>query len=194
MIRLGHFNVVLDACVLYDSVMRDFLLCLAEKELYRPIWSKEICKEVEKNLVQRIEYPKAQKIVNAINQAFPEAMDLNKSENIDFKNTSIDLKDRHIVSTAICSDSQVILTNNIKHFPQEDLKQFSIEAQTPDEFLVNILNLSYKKVLKIFEEMEGKYTNPVVPREVLLQRMKVRAPKFTSMIIPYLDGSITRIY
>lgn len=194
MIRLGHFNVVLDACVLYDSVMRDFLLCLAEKELYRPIWSKEICKEVEKNLIQRIEYSKAQKIVNAINQAFPEAMDLNKSENIDFKNTSIDPKDRHIVSTAICSDSQVILTNNIKHFPQEDLKQFSIEAQTPDEFLVNILNLSYKKVLKIFEEMEGKYTNPVVPREVLLQRMKVRAPKFASMIIPYLDGSITRIY
>jgi hypothetical protein len=121
-------------------------------------------------------------------------MDLNKSENIDFKNINIDPKDRHIVSTAICSDSQVILTNNIKHFPQEDLKQFSIEAQTPDEFLVNILNLSYKKVLKIFEEMEGKYTNPVLPRDVLLQRMKVRAPKFTSMIIPYLDGSITRIY
>ena len=75
MIRLGHFNVVLDACVLYDSIMRDFLLCLAEKELYRPIWSKEICQEVEKNLVQRIDYSKAQKIVNAINQAFPEAMD-----------------------------------------------------------------------------------------------------------------------
>lgn len=194
MIRLGHFNVVLDACVLYDSVMRDFLLCIAEKELYRPIWSKEICQEVEKNLVQRIDYSKVQKIVNALNQAFPEAMDLNNSANIDFKDTNIHPKDRHVVSTAICSDSQVILTYNVKDFPQEDLIQFSIEAQTPDEFLVNILNLSYKKVLKIFEEMESKYTNPMIPREVLLQRMKARAPKFTSMIIPYLDGSITRIY
>lgn len=194
MIRLGHFNVVLDACVLYDSIMRNLLLCIADKELYRPVWSNKICNEVEHNLTKKISLDKAKKIITTINEAFPEAMDLNNSENIDFKNLNINPKDRHVVSTAICSNSQVILTYNIKDFPAEDLNQFSIEVQTPDEFLINILNLSYKKVLNIYEEMESQYKNPPIPREILLQWFKARAPKFTSMIIPYLDGSITRIY
>lgn len=194
MIRLGNFNVVLDSCVLYDSLIRDLLLCIAEKELYRPVWSNEICNEVERNLIKKIGSEKANNLIKTINQAFPEAMDLNNSENIDLKNTNIAPKDRHVVCTAICSNSQVILTYNMQDFPQGDLKQFSIEVQTPDEFLINILNLSYKRVLNIYEEMESLYANPPIPREILLQWLKQKVPKFTGMIIPYLDGSITRIY
>lgn len=53
MISLGNFNVVLDACVLYDSHLRDLLLRLAEKELYQPVWSTIICDELKRNLVKK---------------------------------------------------------------------------------------------------------------------------------------------
>jgi len=196
MIRLGNFNVVLDACVLYDSLIRDFLLMIADKELYQPVWSPTICEEVKRNLLSqaKIKEDKACRLIKIINDAFPEAMLINQIDNLRLKDTSINEKDRHVVITAICSNSQVIVTYNIKDFPNDILKQFSIEAQTPDEFLLNILHLSYKKVLDIYSEMEAKYKNPPVHREELLKRLKSRVPKFTSSITPYLDGSITRLY
>lgn len=49
MIKLGNFTVVIDTCVLYDSLLRDILLRLAEKELYQPIWSNVICDELKRN-------------------------------------------------------------------------------------------------------------------------------------------------
>ena len=67
MIRLGNFNVVLDACILYDSHIRDLLLRLAEKELYQPIWSNSICEEVHRNLKNRIGDEKSSKIIKIIN-------------------------------------------------------------------------------------------------------------------------------
>lgn len=196
MIRLGNFNVVLDACVLYDSLIRDFLLMIADKELYQPIWSPIICEEVKRNLISQatVKEDKAQKLITIINEAFPEAMLINQTDNLSLADTKINEKDRHVVITAICSNSQVIVTYNIKDFPNDILKKFSIEAQTPDEFLLNILHLSYKKVLDIYSEMEAKYKNPPVPREELLKRLKSRVPNFTSSITPYLDGSITRLY
>lgn len=196
MIRLGNFNVVLDACVLYDSLIRDFLLMIADKELYQPVWSPTICEEVKRNLISQanIKEDKAQRLIKIINEAFPEAMLINQIDNLSFNDTSINEKDRHVVITAICSNSQVIVTYNIKDFPNDILKQFSIEAQTPDEFLLNILHLSFKKVLDIYSDMEVKYKNPPIPREELLKRLKSRVPNFTSSITPYLDGSITRLY
>lgn len=196
MIRLGNFNVVLDACVLYDSLIRDFLLMIADKELYQPVWSPIICDEVKRNLISqgKIEEDKVNKLITIINEAFPEAMIINQTDNLGLKDTDINEKDRHVVITAICSNSQVIVTYNIKDFPNDILKKFSIEAQTPDEFLLNILHLSYKKVLDIYADMEAKYKKPPIPREELLKRLRSRAPNFVSTITPYLDGSITRLY
>lgn len=196
MIRLGNFNVVLDACVLYDSLIRDFLLMIADKELYQPVWSPIICDEVKRNLISqgKIEEDKVNKLITIINEAFPEAMIINQTDNLALKDTDINEKDRHVVITAICSNSQVIVTYNIKDFPNDILKKFSIEAQTPDEFLLNILHLSYKKVLDIYADMEAKYKKPPIPREELLKRLRNRAPNFVSTITPYLDGSITRLY
>ena len=194
MIRLGNFSVVLDACVLYDSIIRDFLLCIAEKELYRPVWSLEICKEVERNLSKKIGTQKAEKLVKVINQAFPEAITLNEISCLELKGININTKDIHVLTTAICSEAQVILTYNVKDFPSEDLRKFSIEALTPDVFLINLLNLSFFKVLNTFKELEQHYKNPPIPRETLFKWYQARVPSFMNTVIPYLDGSITKIY
>lgn len=118
MIRLGNFNVVIDTCVLYDSHMRDILLSLAEKELYQPIWSELICEELKKNIIKKGNIPedKAVKLVKVINQAFPEAMTISNKGILNLNDTNIDEKDRHVVTTAICSNAQVIVTYNIKDF------------------------------------------------------------------------------
>lgn len=53
-----------------------------------------------------------------------------------------DSNDRHILAAAIHSGSSVIVTYNLKDFPKKILNQHGIEAQHPDEFLINLIDLS----------------------------------------------------
>lgn len=50
---MPKIRVLLDACVLLPYELADFLLRLADADLYEPLWSEEILTEVDRNLVQK---------------------------------------------------------------------------------------------------------------------------------------------
>ena len=193
MIKLGNFNVVLDACVLYDSYLRDFLLRLAEQELYQPFWSTVICGEVKRNLLKRnIAEGKVNRLISFMNEAFPESMIDNYSKLPLLNGININDKDIHVVSAALISNSQVIVTCNLKDFPNEILNDYSIEAQSPDIFLRNLLHLSHSKVIYAFKEMQKSFHKPAISIQELINIFKVRVPLFADTIKPYLDEKIIK--
>ena len=51
MIQANLENVLLDANVLYPAPLRDFLLNIAEQNIYSPKWSDEIQSEWSRNLL-----------------------------------------------------------------------------------------------------------------------------------------------
>jgi hypothetical protein len=59
--------------------------------------------------------------------------------------------DRHVLAAAIQAKANVIVTNNLKDFPPKVLQEFEIEAQTPDEFVVNLLDLAADDVYEAAE-------------------------------------------
>jgi len=68
--------VLADANVLYSRVLRDYLLYAADQEIVAIAWSSEILAEVTEHLIENVEgfdQAAAQRLVGAMNRAFPYA-------------------------------------------------------------------------------------------------------------------------
>src|SRR5579885_2357699 len=53
-----------------------------------------------------------------------------------------DANDRHVLAAAIQGNADVIVTFNLRHFPEEALAPYQIEAIHPDDFLLCQIDLS----------------------------------------------------
>ena len=62
-----------------------------------------------------------------------------------------DKGDRHVVGCCNPRGGQIDRDQQSKDFPAESLQEFEIEAQTPDEFVMNLLNLTAEDVYEAAE-------------------------------------------
>ncbi len=162
MIYSGKFKATLDACVLYPAPIRDLLLWLADSELYKPFWTEEIHNEWIRNLLLYRTDLKEESLrgaVSAMNEAFPDANTTNYSTLIESLELP-DENDKHVLAAAIRNNSDVIVTFNIKDFPDDVVKTYDIEVQNPDFFIANLIDLNGKTALRSFQKQVGNLKNP----------------------------------
>jgi hypothetical protein len=63
-----------------------------------------------------------------------------------------DVKDRHVVACAVQIGARLIVTFNVRHFPAVALDPLLIEAQHPDDFLVNMYRLHPEILVHVLHE------------------------------------------
>ncbi len=79
-----------------------------------------------------------------------------------------DPDDRHIVAAAIRCGAQVIVTSNLKDFPKPVLDRYGMEAQHPDEFVRDLIDLDEVTVTRVVREQAATLKDPPkTPAEVL---------------------------
>jgi hypothetical protein len=71
-----------------------------------------------------------------------------------------DPDDRHVVAAAIVGRCDVIVTQNIKDFPEAVLAPYGIAVQHPDEFLCNHLNLAQPLFFNVVKKVRARLKNP----------------------------------
>ncbi len=71
-----------------------------------------------------------------------------------------DPDDRHVLAAAIVAGADLIVTFNLKHFPESALKPFAIEAQHPDEFLMHQFDLAPPTVCAAAKRHRASLKNP----------------------------------
>lgn len=188
---MSSFYVVLDACVLYPFHLRDTLLRTAEKGLYRVHWSATILDEAVRNLVKtgRVDEVQARHLTTTMAVSFPEA-NVTGYEYLVGAMTN-DEKDRHVIAAAVRCHAQVIVTANLSDFPDAALTPYGLEAQHPDEFLCNLLNLDPSRVLQAILEQAADLRRP--PHTVLevLERLGKTVPDFAESVRDMLPPSLT---
>ncbi len=132
-------KVVLDACVLYPTVLREILIGAARAGLFTPLWSDRILEEwarATRKLGAGAEVV-ARGEVALLRAAFP-AASVPARPAIEARLTLPDDNDRHVLAVAIASGANTILTFNAADFPRHLLAEEGLARRDPDGFLWEI--------------------------------------------------------
>ena len=132
---------MLDTCVIYPAHLRDTLLRLAERGLYRVLWSPDIIEELHRNLVKSgIDKRHVERLAAEMNGAFPDASVTGYASLIE--GLTCDPKDRHVLAAAVRANASCIVTFNTIDFPAASVDPFEVEVIDPDTFLLDQLDLA----------------------------------------------------
>ena len=155
------FVVVYDACVLYPAPVRDMLMEIAISDLVRAKWTDRIHQEWMSSLVKdRPEIEKRiQQTRRLMDAAIPDALVRHYESLIDGI-TLPDPRDRHVLAAAIKCGAQIIVTANLKDFPQEYLSPYGVEALHPDEFIEHQFGLNQGVVIACAKRIRARLLNP----------------------------------
>lgn len=129
-------KVVLDACVLYPTVLREILIGVAQAGLFVPLWSDRILEEwarATRRLGAGAETV-ARGEVALLRAAFPAAC-VPARPAIEARLTLPDDNDRHVLAVAIAAGADAILTFNAADFPRHVLAAEGLARRDPDGFL-----------------------------------------------------------
>lgn len=191
------FTAVLDTCVLWPNSKRDFLLSLAVEGLYRPIWNERILSELNAGLRKRdLGRGVDPKIIDARLDKLFTNLKVNFDDSCVFgweplegKYQLPDPRDEHVVAVAEFAQAGVIVTENLKDFP-EDRLPFGTTAQHPREFVLNTVSINpllASHAVLAMSERSGRHGPKIAPLHYA-EKLGVSfgSEELESVLSPYL--------
>src|SRR5215471_19401065 len=170
---MSSYTALLDANVLYPAPVRDLLLQLAVTDVFKARWTADIHREWIENLLDNEPHRDRAKL-----ERTRDLMDSNARDALVTGYETLipslrlpDDNDRHILAAAIVSRCDVIVTSNLKDFPEAALAPFGIEAQHPDEFLCNHLNLAQGLFCRCVQKIRERLKNPPFTTDEYLETL-----------------------
>jgi hypothetical protein len=162
-----------DANVLYPAPLRDLFMWLAHLDLVQAKWSDAIHEEWIRNvLADRTDLTREQlnRTRDMMNRHAGECL-VTGYEDLIPELTGINEGDRHVVAAAIRGQAEVIVTRNLKHFPEAVLTQYELEAQSPDDFVVGLLGLDEDRVCEAVRRQRANLKKPPKTAGELLETL-----------------------
>lgn len=169
---------VLDACVLVPAPLCDLLLRSASAGMFQLRWTDDILEEARRTLVNDLgrSDEQARKRIAAMRGAFPEALVIGHNQLI--ASMTNDPKDRHVLAAAVISHAPVIVTSNLRDFPDTALAPFVIEAQSPDQFLTDLAESNVALMKLALTRQANALRNPPKTVADILQALSSHTPEF----------------
>lgn len=159
---MDRFTAFFDANVLYPAELRNFIMRLALRGLFRARWSDQVHEEwINAVLRQRPDIGRSRlERTRDLMNAYAEDCLVTGFESLIEALDLPDPNDRHVLAAAIRTGAGVIVTYNLRDFPAAKLEPYGLDAQHPDEFLTHLLDLSPGSAVAAAKEHRHSLKNP----------------------------------
>ena len=140
---MTRVTALLDANVLYPAPLRDIVLQLAVEDVFRAKWTNDIHREWIDALLRhepRRSRAALERTRDLMDQATRDCL-VAGYETLISALSLPDPDDRHVLAAAITARCDVIVTSNLRDFPEAAVTPHGIEVQHPDDFLSSRLDL-----------------------------------------------------
>ncbi|MBN2905395.1 MAG: PIN domain-containing protein [Rhodobacteraceae bacterium] len=130
-------KALLDACVLYPTVLREILLAVAGRGLFTPLWSARILEEWARaaRKIGPTGEAQARAEIALIRAAWPGA-EVPPRAGLEARLWLPDPADVHVLAAAIAGNAGLVVTFNARDFPRNVLAEEGLARLGPDEFLM----------------------------------------------------------
>jgi predicted nucleic acid-binding protein len=149
-------KAVLDACVLYPTVLREILMGCAAAGLYTPLFSDRILREWTCATAKL--GPGAQAVAEGealtLRAAFPRAI-IREHPSIEARLSLPDPNDIHVLAVAIAGHADCIVTFNAQDFPRHTLAEEGLERRDPDGFLWEMFSRQPGEVGRVIAQVHA---------------------------------------
>jgi predicted nucleic acid-binding protein len=178
-------RAVLDACVIFPTVLREILLGVAGQGLYEPVWSERILREWALALRKFGPGAEAEALAGRVRmlEAFPRAL-AREQPAIEARLLLPDPDDRHVLAVAIAAHADCIVTFNAVDFPRHVLAEEGLERRDPDGFLWEIWSHHPDKVAGVVAGVHAtaeRLAGQALDLRALLKRAKL--PKLAKALV-----------
>ena len=174
-------KVLLDACVLYPPLLREFLLALMRADLFTGLWSARILEEWARAAARRgpEDEAAARRAIAALITEFPAAFvpaggagaEGDIEAELAAASRRYDRADLHVMASAQAGGADVLLTYNISDFPRAAMDRLGFTLRHPDSFLWELWSGAPHAVEKSLAEAEAAVPNIEAGRNGRLRRL-----------------------
>jgi len=153
---------ILDACVLHPAPVRDLLIRLSLAGMVRIRWTERIMEECFASILLRRPDlgPAALDRTRALMREAVPDWEVSGFEDLIEDLDLPDPKDCHVLAAAIRAGAQLIVTANLKDFPTAALAPYGVEAQHPDDFVLERLEEAPLLVAQVLLEQAASLRSP----------------------------------
>lgn len=159
---MDRVTAFLDSNVLYPAGLRNLLMRLAVRRLFRARWSEMVHEEWMVAVLRdfpdltREQLKRTRDLMNRHAEASLVRGFEHLIDGLDLP----DPDDRHVLAAAIRTSADVIVTRNLRDFPQSQLDPYGIDAQHPDAFIMQLFESNPEEVFAAAQEHRGSLRNP----------------------------------
>lgn len=191
------FAAVLDTCVLWPSLQRDFLFSMAIEGLYRPLWSEAILEELHRCELDKLihrghrevdAFAAADALLAQMRVHFDDAL-VTGWEPLDGSYGLPDVDDEHVVAAAVVGGAGLIVTDNLKDFPAGRVPSH-IQVLSPSEFAADTADVDPERAARALWAMSRRRTGQT-PGEIVRQlRDRYGMDDVAEIVLPALTDPI----
>jgi len=174
-------QIVLDANVIVQALVRDLLLDADAHGLCRVRWTEAILAEAQQTLIGDFgrDPVRIDALLAAMRQHFPRAAIVGYEARI--AAMSNDPKDRHVAAAAVRVGAE-IATFNLRHFRSADFAPFAVRALHPDALLMELYPAHPVIFATIVREQAAQRTDPPLVLTAYRDKLVVPLPRFAATI------------